>query len=431
MKYDAIVIGSGAGGYYFSIAASNIGKKILLIEKEKIGGTAFATGCLPIKRHLQNLKTYKRFLQEFKNINLELGSGKIYENGKEKIKAIEDELKGRLLKTDIEIVIGEAKIISTKTVEVEGKNYSADRIILATGTKACTLDSWASIDEKVVFSHRGILGLEELPKELMILGGNVEGIEFASLFSALGTKVIIIEQENEILIGNDRDLVEPIIEELEKNDVEFLLGTRVENLNIEDEKAVLGLNSKTSIEADKILITGIRKPNLPISEDIEFELENGYLKTDMNLETSVKNIFAIGDINGRHGMAHIAIQQALMLVDYIWKAETIRFNYETLPCAMFTIPELAGAGWQENNHQDTRVINFDLSETLRSGASGKLKLILHENIVKGAWMSGLFASDLMGQVSLWIDDGLTIDDFKKKLWIHPTIQESFLECAIK
>lgn len=433
MRYDAIVIGSGAAGYYFAIASERMGKRVALIERDVIGGTAFATGCLPVKRHLENLKVYKRFLNSFEKYasNFEIDGEELFRCGKQKVNVIDEELKERLDKTGIDIIFGEAELVDGNKVKVEDTLIEGEKIILATGTKASTLGNWSEIDESVILSHEGALKLAKLPEEIVILGANVEGIEFASMFSAMGVKVKVIEQEDYILKGNDRDLVNPIEDELLKNEVELLLNTRAKSIERKEDRALITLDSGKIIETKKILITGIRKPNIPKCNGVDLKLENGFIKTDKNLESSVRNIFVIGDINGRHGMAHIAIQQAIMLSDYLWNRGKIKFEYETLPCAMFTIPELAGAGWQENQHENSHSVSIDFDETIRSGAKGKLKLVLDGSIVKGAWMSGLFASDYMGQVSLWIDEGLSLDEFKEKLWIHPTIGESFLECSIK
>lgn len=432
MKYDAIVIGSGAAGYYFAIAGEKKGKKIAIIEKDKLGGTAFATGCLPVKKYLESIKNYKRIKADADLIDLELNitNEKLFLIGKEKVNNIENHLIQKLSKTSIDIINGEGIIIDDNKVEVEGEIYTGDKIIIATGTRPTQIGDWPEIDEKMIFSHKGLIELESIPKELVILGGNVEGIEFASLFSELGTKITIIEQENCILQGNDRDLVEPIKNQLIKNNVKFLLGKKLNTIIKSDDSLILDLSEDIKLKTDALLITGIRKSNIPKTEKIDLTIENSYIKVDSNLMTSAENIYAIGDINGLHGMAHIAIQQGIFLADYLWENKSITYKYDSLPRCIFTINELAGAGWQEDGNENIEVVKVSLKETIRGtnlNSNSFLKLIVKDNIVKGAWINDLNAGEIMGQIGLWIDKELTIDEFKKALWIHPTITEVFLE----
>ncbi len=438
MKYDAVVIGSGAGGLYFSLNSAKKGKKIGIIEKEKLGGTAFTTGCLPVKKIMDKIKSFEKamFLEKEGLVKVNKDKSLLYEAGKKNIAPIEEFIKEKLKKNNIDFYIGEGEILPDKKIKINGEVIEGENIIIATGTRACSFKNAAEIDEKVIFSHKGMLSIDILPQEITILGGNVEGIEFASMFSELGVKVCVIEREEEILKGNDEDLIRNIKERLVSKGVNFLLKTEVLSIDKVESKAQIKLHNGKKIEVEKLLITGIRKTNIPKGvKKLKINLEKGYIKVDENLMTGEDGIYAIGDVNGIHGMAHIAIQQGILLSDYLWENKKISFEYASLPRCIFTLNELAGAGYQENELKDCAVKKIYFKDTFRGMNStfddGFLKVIIKDKKIKGLWINSMDAGALIGNVGLWIDKEMSIEDIKKSLFIHPSLSEGLIDAIIE
>lgn len=437
MRYDAVVIGSGAAGIYFSLSCASKGKRVAIIEKDELGGTAFATGCLPVKRFMDKIKDMKKaeILQRQGLININNDKELLYEVCKSSIDNIEKFILDKLDSEYIDVYRGCASIQSKNTVKVNEDILNTDNIIIASGTSACSFRGACEIDEDIIMSHKGILNMKDLCDELTIIGGNVEGIEFASLFSELGVKVTVIEREAEILSGNDFDLIDNIKKRLVSNDVNFMLDEEVVSIEKDEKQAYIKLKSGKKLEISKVLVTGIRKPNTPIGAfELGVATECGYVRVDKNLRTSVENIYAIGDINGLHGMAHIAIQQGILLADYIYKGKDISFNYESLPRCIFTINELAGAGVQESQLSDCNVDKIYFNETFRgfdSRNDGFIKIITKDDYIKGIWINSIDAGSLIGNIGIWIDKNISIDDIKRSLFINPTLSESLIELAVK
>ncbi|WFD09359.1 dihydrolipoyl dehydrogenase family protein [Tepidibacter hydrothermalis] len=437
MRYDAVVIGSGAAGIYFSLSCANKGKKVAIIEKDELGGTAFATGCLPVKRFMDKIKDMKKaeVLQKQGLININNDKELLYKACKSSMDNIENFIIDKLDSEYIDVYRGCASIQSKNTVKVNEDILNTDNIIIASGTNACSLKGSCEIDEDIIMSHKGIINMKDLCDELTIIGGNVEGIEFASLFSELGVKVTVIERESEILSGNDFDLIDNIKERLVSNNVNFMLDEEVVSIEKNEEMAYIKLKSGKKIETSKVLVTGIRKPNTPIgASEIGVTTEGGYVKVDNNLRTSVDNIYAIGDINGLHGMAHIAIQQGILLVDYIYEGKNISFDYNSLPRCIFTINELAGAGLQESQLSNCSVDKIYFNETFRgfdSDNDGFIKIITKDHYIKGVWINSIDAGSLIGNIGIWIDKNISIDDIKRSLFINPTLSESLIELAVR
>ena len=434
--YDAIVIGSGAAGVYFSLAYSSKGKKVAIVENMDLGGTAFANGCLPVKKIMDKIKALEKAKQLEKEglVKIVKNNEYIFNSHGEFSKNIKELITKRLKNANVDIYIGEAEIINRQQIRVNEDLLDCHNIVVASGTSAANLSNSSDIDGRVIFSHKEILNSTDLPRSLTIIGGNVEGIEFASLFSELGVEVQVIEREDEILKGNDRDLIIGIKDRLIKNNVKIHTSKTVKSIEVVEDMAKIK-TSDDCFYAQKVLITGIRKPNLPkgLTQNL-VELENGYIKVDENLMTSVETVYAIGDINGIHGMAHIAMQQGILLADYLAEGKKISFNYESLPRCIFTINELAGAGYQEHEIENCTVKKFYLKDNFRGmdkSDESFIKIILKDGIIKGYWVSDIDAGTIAGNLGLFMDKKLCIDDIKQSLFINPTISECFLDALIQ
>lgn len=435
MKFDAIVLGCGAAGYYFALHSSKKGKKILVVENDILGGTAFSTGCLPVKKYMDNIKLVKKaeLAQEKGFLNANVDLDRLFEISKLETKAYPEFLQNQLEKNGVIVKFGEANILNKSEILLDDTVYSADNIVIATGTSPSGFGQ-IQIDGEYIVSHKELLFQKTIPKELIILGANIEGVEFASLFSELGTNITLIDKESQILVGTDRDFADKVSARLKGNGVKYMLGSEVANIEKKMQRVKVIFTDGSEIEGEKILMTGIRKSNIPSSQVVLEKNQMGYLKVDENLETSIKDIYAIGDINGIHGMAHIAIQQGIMLSDYIWNKIKIKQEYEKLPRCIFTLDEIAGVGIQADEALDAEVRTYKLSDVLRTRNTehrdGTVKIVLKEKQVIGLWLQCIDAGNIMSSSGLILNESLTLENIKNNLWIHPTILESCMDALI-
>lgn len=438
-RYNCLIIGSGPAGFYAALSCVRKGYSTALVEKTVFGGTGYYDGCLPVKRVLDRIKLYERFRDSIFPFDLqeESPAHDFLISSESWISTVESKITRRLRKAGVRLFKGDGLFLNEKTYKVSGEEIFSDNIIIATGTNPSAPDGIV-LDGKVVVSHREALALKRIPKEIIIIGGNVEGIEFASLFSSLGTKVTILEQEYEILDGNDRDLVQPVLNNLKGKGVVFRTGEKVIEADSIGGMASVVLKNGRKISASKVLVTGFRKPNFPDGlERAGVVFENTHIPVDDHLETNIPGIFAVGDINGIHGMAHIATQQGMLITNGI-KGRTVFQKYNTLPRAMFTIPEVAGAGKQEWELLKEGVpynsVKIDLPDTWRGFAkdisTGFLKVIFNrdEKLI-GIWMVGDNAGELMSLSGLLLDQRMTKTGILQNLFIHPTLGEGILEGA--
>lgn len=441
MSYDVIVLGSGPAGFYFAKAAANYNKKVLLIEKDLLGGTGFRTGCLPVKTYLDGLRRARAV--EAANheswCTARIDKAALYQSLSKKIETIEAFMMKQLTAKNIELLYGEPTFESSKTINVDGQRYTAEHIVIATGTRTNSLAN-CKIDEAFILTHKGMLALKTLPSSIVIIGGNVEGIEFASYLCGFGVSVTIVALGDQLLEGTDVDLAYESIKFITENGGKFYLESAVKSIETVDDHVELLLDNGTILEADKALITGARSGNIPnglsmFSPTLEYDC----LSVTDTYETSLDGVYAIGDVNGRHGMAHIAIQQGIQLADYLYRGRVPSQNYESLPRSIFTINEIAGAGLQENSCKALGIsyyikeATFDQSFRAWSKAlkHGKIKLIFDDrDYLIGAWMTGESASDYIGLIGLWIDRKVSLEAIKATLFIHPSVGEGMIDAII-
>ena len=421
-KYDVIILGGGLAGYYSAKALKKGGKSVALIEKDTLGGTSLRWGALPVKRALDFFKERKGSKEE------------LLKTWEDSLKELENRINRSILDMNIDIYYGEGELISKETVKVNNEILIGEYIIIATGTSPVSIEN-ICIDRENIITHKEAISLENIPKSIVILGGSVEGIEFASLYAELGVKVTVIEKEDNILIGYDRDLVEPIENHLLKKGVNIITGKSAKSSYIEDDKVKIVLEDNNVIEGDKALVTLFRKPNFPKGiERLNIDIDESRILVDDNLRTEEKNIFAIGDINGIIGLGNVAINQGLQVAEYIISGKKVSMNYKPLPRAVFTLPEIAGIGKQE---EELKGIKYKVGycyfkDTWRGWArdidDGFVKIIVDDrrNLL-GIWMVGNLVSEYIGMLSPIFNGSITVDHVKTNLIIHPTLTEVILE----
>ena len=442
-----VVVGGGPGGYVAAIKASMLGADVTVVEKRRVGGTCLNAGCIPTKALLASsgvLNTVK----EAKDFGIEIdGTVKpnftaIMERKNKVVNQLISGIEFLFEKRGVNLVNGFGKLIDKNTIEVtkdDGtvETIKADKIILANGSVP-VVPRMFPYDGKVVITSDEVLGLEELPESMLIVGGGVIGSEIGQFFQNLGTQVTIVEMAEHILGNEDKDVAKQLQRQFKKDKIKVLAGVGVQTCEIVDNKVVATLSNGKSVTADTCLVAVGRKPNLANSgiEEIGIELVGrGKVKVNKYLETSVEGIYAIGDIIDTAMLAHVASKEGeVAAVNALGGKKTV--NYAAVPRCVYTEPEVAGVGKTEKQLQAAgeqyNVGQFDFRALGKAQAIGHIQgfiKVLADNNDKiiGASIVGPHATDLLTELSLAVHLGLTVEQVGDAIHPHPSLSEGLME----
>lgn len=446
-KKDIIIIGGGPGGYVAAISAAKQGLNVLLVEKERLGGTCLNFGCIPTKTYYHDAQTLRE-LSDLKNEGVIEISVPVYnmQKGYERKQGIVDKLVAgvkQLMKDNgISVVYGEALVKEAGIVEVNGEIYRTDHIIIATGS----VDSIPFIDgveNENVLTAKGMLDLTEVPKELVIVGGGVIGIEFGCIFNELGSKVTIIEFAPNILGNIDSDITKRMRVFLKKQGIDVNTGAAAKSVNEgENGKLTVTFTDKKgehTVGADKVLIAAGRKAYFGgiDTEKLGLELEQGFIKVDSDYKTNVDGIYAIGDVIGGWMLAHVASYEGETVVDRIRKKDS-SLNMNAVPACVFSFPEIASVGLTESEAV-SRGIEVKVGRA-NYAANGKAMTICEtDGFVKivadmsgkiiGVHIMGAHADDLILEGTVLVDREIHVDEVRQCIHPHPTLGEVLSEAV--
>ncbi len=435
-KYDLIVVGAGPGGYVAAQRAGELGKKVLLVEKENLGGVCTNRGCIPTKSLLNSAKQYLHAKEALKfGVHCQDVSFNLSEAMKWKMETIET-LRGGiafLMKSNkVDVAFGEAVFEDNHHVKVKDAVYETDYIILATGSSPFIPPIEGSRGANVVTSDE-ILELKEIPKRLAVIGGGVIGIEFASFFSLLGTKVDVIEMMPEILPMMDGEFSKILRREMKT--VDFHLGCKVTKVI---ENGVVFLNAKgeeEKVECDLVLMSVGRRANIAGLEPLNLHIERGAVVVDETMQSNVSNIYAIGDINAKSQLAHSASRMADVAVDNIFGKHAQVMRYNAIPWAVYGSPEAAGCGLTENAAKalgkqvksatvQMRANGRFLAENGKR-ATGLVKVVAESETgaILGVHLLGPYSSEMIWGASALIEAELRVQDVAEVVFPHPSVSE--------
>ncbi len=407
---DLIIIGAGPGGYRAAEYAAKQGLKVVIFEGDEVGGTCLNVGCIPTKTYVHSAS--------FDEARERLG---------QVVPQLRQGVEGILSSPNITLVREKALFVDANTVEgfTSGETWRGDNIIIATGSETKMIPIQGLDDPRLVDST-GLLALETLPKRLCIIGAGVIGMEFASAFRRFGSEVTVIEFLKECLPALDSDIAKRLRKTLEKKGIIFKMKTAVQNL--------------ADIDADIILMATGRKPRVQADfakAGFEYDERKGITVND-NFETTVKGIYAIGDVNGKQMLAHAAEMQAVHAVNHILgKSDNIRFDI--MPAAIFTTPEAACVGASEDQLKEQGV-EFECRKAFyrangkalaMNEQEGLLKLFSEPNAGKilGCHVFGAHSADLVQEASVLMCMGSTVEQLRDMVHIHPTLSELLFAAA--
>jgi dihydrolipoamide dehydrogenase len=451
LKADVIVIGGGPGGYVAAIRLAQLGADVILVERDKLGGTCLNRGCIPTKALLQSAETLEALQESSKmGIKCENVEADLPAIGKRKQRVV-DQLVGGvgyLLKArKVRVLYGQAKFVTAGELTITDKDggiqkASAKKIIIASGSKPALVPI-PGIDGVNVITSNEALEFAEIPESLLVIGGGVIGVELGSIYAGFGAKVTVVEVFPEILPNIDGEIVKELEKTL-KRKMDIFTSSKVLSIgDKEGKKAVLiqtADGQERKIATDKVLVAVGRKPEtdgLNI-EGIGIGTSNGRIAVDANFRTSVEGIYAIGDVTGGIQLAHAASAQGIAAAEIVMGHEP-QVNLTIVPSCIYTSPEIAGVGMTEKQAQERgtayKVGRFPFranGKALTMGqGEGFVKIIAGEKTgeIIGAHIIGPRATDMIGELALAMKLEATAEEIASTIHPHPTLSEALMEAA--
>ena len=451
--YDLIVLGGGPAGYLAAERAGHAGMKVLCVEERSFGGVCLNEGCIPTKTLLYSAKLYDGAAHGEKYgvsaAGLSIDHAKVVARKDKVVKQLVSGVTATLKANRVTTVHAHGVITGRGaegyTVLADGETYAGKRLLIATGSSPA-VPPIPGLKEGLasgfVLTNREILALAVQPKSLVIIGGGVIGLELASYFTSIGTKVAVIEMLDHIAGENDPDLVKILQKSYEKKGVTFLLSARV--TAVADGAVRFEKDGKTeSMQADKVLLSIGRRANTREIglENIGVMTERGAIVTDARMKTNQPEVYAAGDVNGKSMLAHTAYREAEVAVNtMLGKRDTMR--YTAIPGVLYTNPELGSVGETEStakaNGMDVTAVKLPMQYSGRyvaenEGGDGVFKLVVNNKTrtVVGAQALCNYASEFIVAAGTFIELGLTVDEIKEIVFPHPTVCEIIREAVFQ
>lgn len=444
MIYDLCIIGAGPAGYVAAERAGHAGMKVILFDAKELGGVCLNEGCIPTKTLLYSAKLFEQ-MKSAEKYGIICGDVKVdftkIMGRKEKIiRKLNAGITASMKANKVEVVKGRARLkkrtLEGIQIEVGDQYYEGKNVLICAGSEAA-VPPVKGLDKSNFLTNREILQLKELPKSLNVIGGGVVGIEFASFFNALGTKVRVIEMLDEILPGIDREISKMLREELTQKGIEFHLQAKV--IEVHEGEVIFEGNGISKVKADQVLVSTGRKLNVEGLglENINIEHTAKGITIDHCCRTNVHNVFAAGDVTGKSLLAHSASRAGEVAVNTIL-GKPDRMRYEAIPSVVYTNPEIAMVGLTEEmaakQNIKVKVFKKPLVYAGRfvvenEGKNGLIKIITGEKYgeILGVHIIGNPASEMIFGAAMAIEMQMRVQDLKEIVFPHPTVSEIFKE----
>jgi len=454
--FEVVIIGGGPGGYVCAIRSAQLGFKTACIEsKNTLGGTCLNVGCIPSKSLLNLSENFNKVKKNFSNLGITTGKvtlnlSKMMKAKKKSVTVLTKGIEFLFKKNKVTYIKGQASFKSNNEIIVQEKNsqkiYRANHIIISTGSEPTSLPG-IKINEKIIVSSTGALSFNKVPKELVIIGGGYIGLEMGSVWKRLGSNVTVIEFLDHIVTGMDKDISIEFLKILKKQEINFKLNSKVTAVSVVKGKAVVDYTSNETsvrgkIHADKVLVAVGRKPNTEglNLKKMSIKCDNqGRIQVDNKFQTSIKNIYAIGDVIKGPMLAHKAEEEGIAVAEII-AGQSGHVNYNIIPGVIYTSPEVASVGKTEqqliNENIKYKIGKFPFMANSRAKVineiEGFVKILADEKTDKllGIHMIGPHAGDMIAEMVLAMEFGASSEDIARTCHAHPTYSEAIKEAAL-
>ncbi|MBE7415534.1 MAG: dihydrolipoyl dehydrogenase [Deltaproteobacteria bacterium] len=446
-EFDIVVVGAGPGGYVAAIRAAQLGARTALVERDSIGGTCLNRGCIPTKalyysaKALAASKHAADFGVNVGEISFDLAKAVERKDGvvKKLVGGVEQLLKGN----KVEVIKGSGFLESAGRVRVESngstETIAAKSVIVATGSEPAMIPAF-NIDRKNVLTSTEMLDVRKVPESLLVIGGGVMGCEFATLFSAFGSRVMVVELLPSILTTEDKMVSRVIAKRFKETGVNVLTDVQVEAVVPEDGCVKTRLKDGREFMTEKVMVAIGRSFNSSgIGLDaLGVNIEKGRIAVDERMETNVKGVYAIGDVTGKMLLAHVASTQGIVAVNAALGKDA-RMDYSVIPAGIFTDPEIASVGLREKDAEEkgieVRVGRFPYAASGKALGMGETEGFVQivadpgTDKVLGCSIVGAHATDLIGEAALAMRAGVTVKELAETIHAHPTLPELVMEAA--
>jgi len=446
-KYDIIILGGGPGGYVSAVRAAQLGKKVAIVEKEQLGGICLNWGCIPTKSLLKNAHVFE-IIKNAKNYGIDIPSysvnwPKIIQRSRNIAKRLNKGIEYLMKKNKVDHFSGFGSIIDKHTISITNdtktQSLHAEFIIIAAGTTQRNL-SGLDIDGKLIISSREAMILNEIPKDIVIVGAGAIGVEFAHLFNTFGSNVTLVETMSSILPNEDADISKELTSIFSKRKINILTNKKVEKVEKLKNSVKLLIDSK-EIKTDIVLVAvGVTGNINNIGLDkLSIKTDKGFIKAGAFMQTNVKNIYAIGDISGPPLLAHVASAEGITAIEHICGLKPMEMRYDNIPACTYCEPEVASVGLTEKEAKDSgydiKIGKFPFRALGKSLADGN-----HDGFVKiiydskygellGCHIIGHEASNLISEIGLARTLETTYHEVLKTIHPHPTLSEAISEAT--
>jgi dihydrolipoamide dehydrogenase len=450
IETDTIVIGAGPGGYVAAIRAAQLGQKVTVVEKGPVGGVCLNVGCIPSKALISAGHRYEtaKHSDAFGIIaeNVKVDFSKVQDWKASVVKKLTGGVEGLLKGNKVDIVRGEAFFVDSNTLRVMDENsaqtYTFKNAIVATGSRPIEIPSFKF--SKRVLDSTGALSLNEIPEKIVVIGGGVVGLELGGAYANFGTQVTVLEGAEDVLLGFEKQMTALVKKSMKKKGAEIVTKALAKGVEETENGVVVTYEAngeEKKIEADYVFVMVGRRPN---TDDMGLEqagvklTDRGIVEIDKQCRTNVSNIYAIGDITPGPQLAHKASYEAKVAAEAI-AGHPSEIDYIGIPAVVFSDPELATVGYTEKMAKDEgieiTVGKFPFAANGRAlsldSTDGFMKIISRkeDGLIIGAQIAGASASDMISELSLAIESGMTAEDIAMTIHAHPTLGEITMEAA--
>jgi dihydrolipoamide dehydrogenase len=444
--FDIVIVGGGPGGYVAAIKAGQLGYKVAIIEKDNVGGVCLNWGCIPTKTLLKSAKVFEQF-KHAKEYGIDVKPDAFSANFPEMIKRKDSVVRrltggvaSLLKKNGVTLFKGYGEVTSATTVQVGEETLTTKSIILATGASVIIPPIPGvkeAFDAGTLLTSKEILDLKTLPKELVIIGGGVIGLEFATIFNSLGTKVTVIEKAPVILNAVDEEIRTMFYKKIIKDGIKILTSATV--TAIEGNQVRYEIDGKSEVvQAEKVLMAVGMKPNVKSFASLNLTMEKSGVQVNEYMQTSIPNVYAIGDVTGKYMLAHVASHAGLVVIDHL-SGHHKKMDYKVIPSGIYTFPEIAMVGLTEQEAKaqgiDYKVSSFPLMANGKAMGEnekdGLVKVIVSKpyNEIIGVHIMAVSATEMITEASLAINLEATAEELVATIHPHPTLSEMVMEAA--